>query len=69
LTPFKDVASITSLDPGAQDVAAGAQEVDVVLPYAALRAGDEASVLRLLQAVLQERLDGWVDLCGGRCHV
>jgi deoxyribose-phosphate aldolase len=32
-------------------VAAGAQEVDVVLPWRALRAGDEASARRLLVAV------------------
>jgi deoxyribose-phosphate aldolase len=34
-----------------QIVAAGAQEVDVVLPYAALLAGDEAACVELLYAV------------------
>ncbi len=34
-----------------QIVQAGAQEVDVVLPYRALMAGDEASVIGLLRAV------------------
>lgn len=36
-----------------QIVQAGAQEVDVVLPYKALMAGDEAAVTRLLSAVRQ----------------
>lgn len=36
-----------------QIVQAGAQEVDVVLPYKALMAGDEVAVMRLLTAVRQ----------------
>ncbi|TXT38644.1 MAG: deoxyribose-phosphate aldolase [Comamonadaceae bacterium] len=47
----------TDVDAAVRDtqqiVQAGAQEVDVVLPYKALMAGDEASVTRLLSAVRQ----------------
>jgi deoxyribose-phosphate aldolase len=47
----------TNVDAAVQDtlqiVQAGAQEVDVVLPYRALIAGDEAAVTRLLTAVRQ----------------
>jgi deoxyribose-phosphate aldolase len=47
----------TNLDAAVRDtqeiVQAGAQEVDVVLPYRALMAGDEAAVSKLLQAVRQ----------------
>lgn len=56
------VAAVANFPDGSADVAravrdtqaimqAGAQEVDVVLPYAALQAGDAAAVMRLLQAV------------------
>lgn len=45
----------TAIEPALRDVhqivAAGAQEVDVVLPWRALRAGDEAAAARLLTAV------------------
>jgi deoxyribose-phosphate aldolase len=45
----------TNVDSAVQDtraiVQAGAQEVDVVLPYRALMRGDEAACVRLLQAV------------------
>jgi deoxyribose-phosphate aldolase len=45
----------TDVDAAVRDtqeiVQAGAQEVDVVLPYRALMAGDEAAVSKLLQAV------------------
>ena len=47
----------TDIDAAVRDtlqiVQAGAQEVDVVLPYQALIAGDETSVTRLLTAVRQ----------------
>ena len=47
----------TDVDAAVQDtlhiVHAGAQEVDVVLPYKALMAGDEMAVTRLLTAVRQ----------------
>lgn len=47
----------TDVEAAVQDtlqiVQAGAQEVDVVLPYQALIAGDEAAVTRLLTAVRQ----------------
>jgi deoxyribose-phosphate aldolase len=56
------VAAVANFPDGSTDVAravreawaivqAGAQEVDVVLPYAALQAGDEAAVMQLLLAV------------------
>jgi deoxyribose-phosphate aldolase len=56
------VAAVANFPHGHTDVAAavrdtqdivqaGAQEVDVVLPYRALMAGDEATVSKLLQAV------------------
>ena len=56
------VAAVANFPDGSTDVAravretqaivqAGAQEVDVVLPYAALQAGDEAAVVQLLLAV------------------
>lgn len=56
------VAAVANFPDGSTDVAravrdtqaivqAGAQEVDVVLPYAALQAGDAAAVTQLLQAV------------------
>ena len=58
------VAAVANFPHGRADVAAavqdtlqivqaGAQEIDLVLPYTALRAGDEAAVVRLLSAVRQ----------------
>lgn len=62
LPPHIAVAAVANFPHGGTDVAAalqdtrqivqaGAQEVDLVLPYGALRTGDEAAVLRLLSAV------------------
>ena len=62
LPPGVAVAAVANFPDGSADVQralrdvgeivqAGAQEVDVVLPYAALQAGDDAAVAALLQAV------------------
>jgi deoxyribose-phosphate aldolase len=62
LPPHVAVAAVANFPDGGTDlaravadteaiVAAGAQEVDVVLPYRALQAGDEASCAALLAAV------------------
>ena len=64
------VAAVANFPDGSADVAravretaeivqAGAQEVDVVLPFERLRQGDEAAVARLLTAV-REACDGLV---------
>ena len=64
LPAYIGVAAVANFPHGKADIAAavrdtqqivqaGAQEVDVVLPYQALIAGDEASVARLLTAVRQ----------------
>jgi deoxyribose-phosphate aldolase len=60
LPPHVAVAAVANFPDGSTDiaravadaiVAAGAQEVDVVLPYRALLSGDEASCVALLAAV------------------
>ena len=64
LPPWIAVAAVANFPDGSADVEravgdtttivhSGAQEVDVVLPFARLMAGDSAAVSRLLQAVRQ----------------
>lgn len=70
LSAHINVAAVANFPDGSADVEravrdaghivqAGAQEVDVVLPYAALLAGEESAVAKLLQAV-RRTCDGLV---------